>query len=89
MCCGLPVISTTAAGCSIDMIHNGENGYIIKPGDSKELADVITKVINDSNECNNMGKMSLKIINESFSLTNIVGGFIKGIEYSIGKKKVM
>lgn len=38
---GLPVIGTLAGG-AVEIIQHGENGYLIKPGDSKTLAELLT-----------------------------------------------
>jgi len=83
MCCGLPIITTMAAGCSVDMVFNGENGYIVKTGDSNELADAIKKVIENPTECDRMGKRSLDIIKTKFNQEICVNGFVSAIKYSI------
>ena len=38
MAAGLPVITTTAAGCAADLVSNKRNGLVIPAGDSKNLA---------------------------------------------------
>lgn len=38
MAAGLPVITTTAAGCAADLVSNHRNGLVIPPGDRKKLA---------------------------------------------------
>lgn len=38
MACGLPVISTTAAGEIRERVDHGENGYLVPPADSMALA---------------------------------------------------
>jgi len=83
MCCGLPVITTEATGCAPDMVFNGENGFIVKTGDSKELADAIKKVIENPTERDRMGKRSLDIIKTKFNQEICVNGFVSAIKYSI------
>lgn len=39
--CGLPIITTTVTGASVDLICEGKNGYVIKP----KCAECITKAI--------------------------------------------
>ena len=58
MCCELPVVTTTAAGCAFDMVFNGENGFIVKPEDPDELAEAIHKILKDPIENDRMGKRS-------------------------------
>ncbi len=45
MACGLPVIVTNAAGCSLDLVKN--NGFVIKYGDTENLSESIKKLMND------------------------------------------
>jgi glycosyltransferase involved in cell wall biosynthesis len=43
---GLPVIGTFAGG-AVEIIQHGENGYLIEPGDSKALSELIILLKND------------------------------------------
>jgi glycosyltransferase involved in cell wall biosynthesis len=38
MACGLPIVTTTAAGCAADLLAGGWNGYVVSPGDEAGLA---------------------------------------------------
>lgn len=82
MACELPVISTNVAGASIDMIKPGKNGYII---DAANVDQLVWAIHHTLFECNlsNMGKESLKILEEGFSVDNMVKGFVSAIEYSL------
>lgn len=61
MACGLPVIVTDAAGCSIDLIKN--NGFVIEAGNLKQMYYTIEKIIkNDLFE--EYGKNSIEIISK-------------------------
>ena len=42
--CGLPIISTTVTGASIDLIENDRNGYTIEPKCPKCIASAIEKI---------------------------------------------
>ncbi len=37
MACGLPVITTSVAGCAADLVEDGENGFVVRPGAVGEL----------------------------------------------------
>ena len=67
MACGLPVVTTTAAGASLDLIK--DNGYVFEPKDVKALSDIINKYIEDPNLLFKHSQNSLKIIKE-FSFDN-------------------
>ena len=62
---GLPVIISTATGNAIQYITDNKNGYIVKWGDSKSIAEAIQKVFDRQ---------------ERFSRENIINEFdrIKG-----------
>lgn len=46
--CGLPVITTNAAGCSKDLISG--NGIIVKNGDITELSFAIDNIIKEKKD---------------------------------------
>ena len=43
MAAGKPVVCT-AVGGSIEIVHDGVNGYLVPPGDSRRFADAMTKM---------------------------------------------
>jgi len=45
MACGLPIIVSDVAGCSLDLVKDGWNGYIVPPGDSGKLSVAINSLI--------------------------------------------
>ncbi len=45
LACGTPVISTTAAGASGEILIDGKNGFITKPGDIENLSNCILKIL--------------------------------------------
>ncbi len=59
MSCGLPAITTNAAGCSLDLIKG--NGYTIKAGEKKELIHAIEQ-LTDFKLRKSYGKKSREII---------------------------
>jgi 1,2-diacylglycerol 3-alpha-glucosyltransferase len=38
MACGLPIIVSSVAGCSLDLVEDGWNGYVVPPRDSDKLS---------------------------------------------------
>jgi glycosyltransferase involved in cell wall biosynthesis len=38
MACGLPIIVSSVAGCSADLVEDGWNGYVVPPRDSRKLS---------------------------------------------------
>jgi glycosyltransferase involved in cell wall biosynthesis len=56
MSCGLPAISTTAAGEIHDRIEDGVNGYTIPPANSSAMAHRMLKLVEDQDLRDRMGK---------------------------------
>jgi L-malate glycosyltransferase len=60
MACGLPVVVTKIPANEEWVVH-GENGFLVKPGDSVTLADYVIKVLKDERLRLLMGEASLKV----------------------------
>ncbi len=45
MACGLPIIVSSVAGCSADLVEDGWNGYIVPPRDSEKLSLAIDSLL--------------------------------------------
>lgn len=58
MACGLPVISTSAAGEIYDRIEHGVNGYIVPPKDSAALAERMLHLAQNPDIAPQMGQVS-------------------------------
>jgi len=47
MACGLPVITTDRVGASIDLVRDGENGFVVPAGDPASLAERTLCILRD------------------------------------------
>jgi glycosyltransferase involved in cell wall biosynthesis len=47
MACGLPIIVSNVAGCSVDLVEDGWNGYVVPPRDSEKLRVAIDSLIRE------------------------------------------
>ena len=47
MASGLPVVTTSSVGAAADLVRDGENGRVVKPGDSDALASAISQILNN------------------------------------------
>jgi len=45
MACGLPIIVSSVAGCSADLVENGWNGYVVPPRDPEKLSVAIDSLV--------------------------------------------
>jgi len=78
MACGLPVISSNAAGAACDLIKQGENGYIFQKGNINQLNNYLRDILNDDQKRTSMGEESRKII-QNYSPLKCAQGVIRAI----------
>ncbi|MFQ5511268.1 MAG: glycosyltransferase family 4 protein [Candidatus Krumholzibacteriia bacterium] len=64
--CGLPIIATDTAGCR-EIVRDGENGFLVPPGDAAALAEKIRKLAGDPELRAAMGANGRELVTEHFS----------------------
>lgn len=67
MAAGIPNISTNIASIP-EVIKDGENGYMITPGDIDSLVEKLRFLIDDKQLRENFSKASFELVNSNFSL---------------------
>lgn len=67
MACGKAVLVSDKVGCAVDLVKNGENGYVFE---SENLPDLIEKIKLMKNKTKTFGKKSNEII-KNWSFENI------------------
>lgn len=67
MAYGIPNISTSIASIP-RVLHNNENGFLVKPGDIDALAEVLKKIIENGSLREEFSQKSYQLITKSFSL---------------------
>lgn len=60
---GLPIITTDRCNAGLELVKDGENGYIVRADDAKELTEKIHEVLANS-DMESMGRKSLAYIRE-------------------------
>jgi len=68
---GLPIVTTDVPGCR-EVVINGENGYLVPPRNSEELADAIEKLLNDKTLRREMGRKGRALVEREFGIEKIV-----------------
>lgn len=63
---GRPLISTDMPGCR-EIVRDGENGFLVPPQNSEELANALRKLIVDSELRKKFGESSAEIVRQEFS----------------------
>lgn len=77
MASGLPVLVSDICGCSLDLVHQSENGYTFNPNDIQEISYYIYKLLFEDDK-KSMGYKSREIIkhwnfnNSKVSLSKII-----------------
>lgn len=71
---GLAVVATDVGGTK-EIIVNGKNGFLFKPGDVKSLRNSIKKLIDDSELREKFGKELVKTVSKKFEWDSIVEKF--------------
>ncbi|MBN2570455.1 MAG: glycosyltransferase family 4 protein [Deltaproteobacteria bacterium] len=81
MACGKPVVATRCGGPE-EIVVDGETGFLVPIGDSKEMADAILKLLSNEDLCKEFGKQGRERCEQNFSLNS----YIKKIESIITNK---
>jgi glycosyltransferase involved in cell wall biosynthesis len=79
MACCLPVIATNVAGCTLDLVQDGWNGFVISPHNAIELATAMAALAEDSDLRQQMGLRSSERI-EASSPTAWAEGIVRAVK---------
>lgn len=71
LACETPVISTKVGGVP-EVVRDGENGYVVNPGNVKDLAYAIDKLLENEDLRRQMGKKGREIVIKDFSWKKIL-----------------
>jgi len=66
MAYGRPVVAFDVGGIS-DWLEDGENGFLIRPGDIAELAEKLELLLTEPNLAEEMGQMGREIVKRNFN----------------------
>ncbi|MDP6683008.1 MAG: glycosyltransferase family 4 protein [Desulfobacterales bacterium] len=66
MAYGLPVVASNI-GAIPDFITRGENGYLVDPDDTRQLADRIIMLLNDPSLCSQFGVAGSKLVRNRYT----------------------
>lgn len=86
MALGKPVIATRGGGTN-EVINNGENGFLINPGDSDQLVQTIQKLMNDTNLRRKLGAKSYEIAHNRFDLKIMTESYIQMYQQLLQENK--
>jgi len=64
---GKPVIASRIGGMP-ELVRDGENGFLVEPGDSEELAERISYLASKPEELSRMGRLARRAVEERYSV---------------------
>ena len=88
MACGLPVITTKKCVAGLDLVKNGENGFLIDVGDDEALIDRLEYIFADDRRIHTMGEDSLKKI-KNYSIEQMAQIHMETFIQHLQQKKLL
>jgi len=82
----LPIIVTDVVGTAKDLVEHGENGFVVKVGDTDAIAEYISYFCDERNEVGRMGENSLEIVS-GWNFKEDARWIEKAVEFVIRDKK--
>ncbi len=86
MACGLPVVASAVGGIP-DQVFDGENGFLVAPGEVEPMAERITRLLRNAELRQQMGKRGLQRTRAEFGLNTMVENYLKLYESVLGTTK--
>jgi glycosyltransferase involved in cell wall biosynthesis len=74
-----PVVATNVGGIP-ELMKDNETGFLVEKGNSEELIEKLSILIDDKQKRENMGNNGRKFVEENFSWDKIAKEFLKNIE---------
>jgi glycosyltransferase involved in cell wall biosynthesis len=78
MACSLPVIVTSVAGCALDLVQDGCNGFVVAPSDPSRLAAAMARLAGDPGLRAKMGAKSRERV-EAYSPATWAAGMVEAV----------
>jgi glycosyltransferase involved in cell wall biosynthesis len=77
--CGVPAVVSRAAGACDDLIVDGETGFAVEPGNARDLADKLIRILSDPSLKTRMGAKCRKLI-QHYSAEACACGLLAAVE---------
>jgi len=74
MACGVPVVAT-ATGGNLEMVREGENGFLVQVGDVKSLAEKILTLLKEDDLRKKIAAANTEKVRSQFSLGRMVSDY--------------
>lgn len=71
MACGLPCVISTIEGVSTDIVEDGVDGILVKPGDAGEFGQAVVRVLSDRSLARRLGDRARRKVNAHFTISGV------------------
>ena len=79
---GLPVIVSNQVGCRLDLVREGETGFVFQSGDAVSLATYMQRMMGDPDKARGMGHFARQHIS-GFTIEASVRGILQALGLSL------
>jgi glycosyltransferase involved in cell wall biosynthesis len=76
---GLPVVCSRHAGAAADLVHQGENGFVVEPADTAAVAGCLDRLVSSREAREQMSAVSDEIARR-FPIDESVAGIVAALE---------
>jgi glycosyltransferase involved in cell wall biosynthesis len=83
---GLPIIVSDKVGCAPDLVHEGENGFVVSADDPNELAERLETLVGSPQLRADFGAASLEIVSR-FTYEDAADGILRAVEAAVGPER--
>jgi glycosyltransferase involved in cell wall biosynthesis len=83
MAYGKAVAAAEADGSQRDLIREGENGWLLPPGDEQALLRVLREALEDPRRLVRMGAASRRTVRRTATMQKMVAGFLNAIRFTM------
>jgi glycosyltransferase involved in cell wall biosynthesis len=80
---GKPVAVAEADGSQQDLVREGENGWMLPPGDEEALIALLRTALTDKARLRAMGEASRRLVRQTATLDRMVDGFLNALRFSL------
>jgi glycosyltransferase involved in cell wall biosynthesis len=82
MACGLPVVVSERVGGSVDLVRDGENGFLVEAGDADALAERVGVLVRQPELAERLGACSMQLI-QQFTPERAAHGFAAAVDHAL------
>ncbi len=83
--CGIPIVAGRAGGIP-EIVHDGENGWLVEPDDSSALAERINTLLDHPEQAAAFGAAGRRLVEQAFSIPAMAAGNLAIYRKTLGAR---